>query len=118
MNKIYGISNCDTVKKAKNWLTETDIPFEFIDFRKEGLSSEKVSKWARSVGMDRLLNRRGTTWRNLNESQKALTDNTALVELLTENPTLIKRPVLETQDRIEVGFKPDLYQALFNQQSK
>ena len=113
MNKIYGISNCDTVRKAKKWLTETGIPFEFIDFRKDGLNSEQVLAWAQAVSMERLLNRRGTTWRNLDDNQKALTEENELITLMTELPALIKRPVLETKDTIEVGFKPELYQAIF-----
>lgn len=113
MNKIYGISNCDTVKKAKKWMIEADVPFEFIDFRKDGLSSEQVTTWAQAVGIDRLLNRRGTTWRNLTEDQKSIEKEADLIELMTHNPTLIKRPVLETQNRVEVGFKPDLYQSVF-----
>ena len=113
MNKIYGISNCDRVKKAKTWLAEAEVPFEFVDFRKDGLSSEQIQTWAQTVGMDRLLNRRSTTWRKLNENQKSLTEEDDLVALMTEFPALIKRPVLESKDKIEVGFKPDLYQSIF-----
>jgi arsenate reductase (glutaredoxin) len=113
MNKLYGISNCDTVKKAKAWLTDRGIDFEFVDFRKQGLSASQVRNWTDAAGIDLILNKRGTTWRALSEDQKMITDQDQLVELMTQSPTLIKRPVLETSDRIEVGFKPDQYQSLF-----
>jgi len=117
MTKIYGISNCDTVSKAKKWLAEAGIDYAFIDFRKDGLTSEQVAIWAQAVGIDLLLNRRGTTWRKLSEDQKSLfTEGTEaeLIDLMTEYPALIKRPVLETKDRIEVGFKSDFYQNIFS----
>jgi arsenate reductase (glutaredoxin) len=113
MIKLYGISNCDSVKKAKTWLNQADIPFEFVDFRKDGLSSEQVSRWAKAVGTELLLNKRGTTWRNLEEEQKSKTAEAELVQLMTANPTLIKRPVLESKKGIEVGFKAEQYQSLF-----
>lgn len=112
MIKLYGISNCDSVKKAKTWLNQADIPFEFVDFRKDGLSSEQVSQWAKAVGTELLLNKRGTTWRNLEEDQKSLTAEADLVQLMTANPTLIKRPVLESNKGVEVGFKAEQYQSL------
>lgn len=114
MTKVYGISNCDTVSKAKKWLTEAGVDYSFIDFRKDGLTSEQVTTWAQAVGIDLLLNRRGTTWRKLSEDQKSLDTEAELVELMTEYPALIKRPVLETKNRIEVGFKPDFYQNIFS----
>lgn len=114
MTKLYGINNCDTVKKAKTWLTDQGIEFEFIDFRKDGLSSAKVKEWVEAAGIELVLNKRGTTWRKLSDAEKALDDNAALIELMTENPTLIKRPVLETHNQTEVGFKADQYQSLFS----
>lgn len=113
MNKLYGISNCDSVKKARNWLNKAEIPFEFVDFRKEGLHSEQVATWTKAVGTELLLNKRGTTWRNLEEDQKSLTAEADLVQLMSANPTLIKRPVLESEKGIEVGFKAEQYQSIF-----
>ena len=113
MAHLYGISNCDTVAKAKKWLREANIEFDFIDFRKDGLTSEQVKTWCDAVGMDKLLNKRGTTWRKLDDQQKALEDQDALIALMTEQPALIKRPVLVTDSRIEVGFKEDFYQSIF-----
>ena len=109
MTTLYGISNCDSVAKAKKWLKQADIDFAFVDFRKDGLKLEQVSAWAAAVGIEKLLNKRGTTWRKLNDEQKALEATEDLVALMTENPTLIKRPVLDAQGRIEVGFNADLY---------
>ena len=109
MTTLYGICNCDSVAKAKKWLKQADIDFAFVDFRKDGLKLEQVSAWAAAVGIEKLLNKRGTTWRKLNDEQKALEATEDLVALMTENPTLIKRPVLDAQGRIEVGFNTDLY---------
>lgn len=114
MIKVYGISNCDTVSKAKKWLTAAGVDYSFIDFRKDGLTSEQVALWAEAVGIDLLLNRRGTTWRKLSDSQKAVDRDDDLIELMTKFPALIKRPVLETDSRIEVGFKPEFYQDIFS----
>ncbi len=114
MTKVYGISNCDTVSKAKKWLAQAGIDYSFVDFRKDGLTSQQVANWAEAVGIDLLLNRRGTTWRKLSDEQKALDSAAKLIELMTEYPALIKRPVLETKNRIEVGFKPDFYEDIFS----
>ncbi len=113
MIKLYGITNCDSVKKAKKWLTEAGIEFDFVDFRKQGLSSQQVTDWVENQGVDLVLNRRGTTWRTLPEEQKAIEDVSRLIELMVQNPTLIKRPVLETGKTIHVGFKAEQYESLF-----
>jgi len=111
---IYGISNCDTVRKARKWLEAEAITFDFHDFRKQGLNAEQVERWCAAAGLEKVLNKRGTTWRQLPDAVKANTDETALKALLVEQPTLIKRPVLELDDgRIEIGFKADQYTALF-----
>ena len=112
MTTLYGISNCDSVAKAKKWLKQADIEFNFVDFRKDGIHSEQVSHWTNEVGIEKLLNKRGTTWRNLTDAQKALESIDELVRLMTENPTLIKRPVLDAQGHIEVGFKAELYESI------
>lgn len=114
MTTLYGISNCDTVAKAKKWLNEANIDFNFVDFRKDGLTTEQVTTWSNAVGIDKLLNKRGTTWRKLSDDEKGLDNPSALINLMTENPTLIKRPVLITGERIEVGFKADFYQSIFH----
>jgi Spx/MgsR family transcriptional regulator len=112
---LYGISNCDTVRKARKWLEGESIAFDFHDFRKQGLNAEQVARWCAAAGLDRVLNKRGTTWRQLPDEVKANTDEQTLQALMVEQPTLIKRPVLELDDgRIEIGFKADDYAALFS----
>lgn len=110
---IYGISNCDTVRKARKWLTEHEVDASFHDFRKQGLEASKVDDWCEQVGLDTLLNKRGTTWRGLSDQQKALSDEAALKALLLEYPALIKRPVLEHNNTVCVGFKAEQYAELF-----
>jgi Spx/MgsR family transcriptional regulator len=110
--KLYGISNCDTVRKAKKWLETHSIPFQFHDFRKDGLAVEDVQRWLKQVPFETLLNKRSTTWKQLNDEQKqALTERYDL-SLLVEHPTLIKRPVLEISEpfTVVVGFKPETYE--------
>ena len=115
MTTLYGISNCDTVRKARKWLEARGVEFQFHDFRKQGLSADKVATWCTAAGLDKVLNKRGTTWRQLPDDLKAITDVSALQTLMAEQPTLIKRPVLELDDgRVEVGFKESDYATLFN----
>lgn len=115
MTTLYGISNCDTVRKARKWLEGESIAFDFHDFRKQGLNAEQVARWCAAAGLDRVLNKRGTTWRQLTDEVKANTDEQTLQALMVEQPTLIKRPVLELDDgRVEIGFKADDYAALFS----
>ena len=113
--KIYGISNCDTVKKAKKWLDAEQIDFDYHDFRKDGLQPSDVEKWVSAAGLDKLLNKRGTTWRKLDEEQQlAAQDQSKAIALIVAEPTLIKRPVLEFNDHIEIGFSEPRYQTIFS----
>ncbi|MBL4576237.1 MAG: ArsC family reductase [Opitutaceae bacterium] len=112
MITVYGIPNCDTCRKAKKWLKDQDLAHEFHDFRKDGLTRDVVDGWVKDVGWEILLNRRGTTWRKLPESDKVDLDAASAAALMTANPTLIKRPVFEVADAIEVGFKADVQAAL------
>ncbi len=111
---LYGISNCDTVRKARKWLSERNVDHQYHDFRKDGLDHETVKNWLDSVGMDVLLNKRGTTWRKLPEEEKTDLSDQRLIQLLVDNPTLIKRPVLITDQQILVGFKEADYLSLIN----
>ncbi|WP_111978491.1 ArsC family reductase [Algibacillus agarilyticus] len=113
MTVLYGIKNCDSVKKAKKWLTASDVDFKFHDFRVEGLSAEKIEFWLQHVDLSLLLNKRGTTYRQLSDEIKDGINEGNVVSLFLENPTLIKRPVLETNNEVIVGFKADDYQARF-----
>ena len=114
MATVYGIKNCDTVKKACAWLTQHEIDFQFHDFRKDGLSKTKVSSWLTSVDWETLLNKRGTTWRKLSNQQKSDTNKTTISGMMVEEPTLIKRPVLEHEGKVIVGFNIEVYQEIFS----
>jgi arsenate reductase len=111
---LYGIPNCDTVKKARTWLDAKGTPYHFHDFKKAGLDSATVKTWMKQVSWETLINRKGTTWRNLPDERKAAIVDAATAQLLMlENPSVIKRPVLVTNSTIQVGFTPDLYQQIF-----
>jgi len=108
---LYGIKNCDTVKKARNWLDQNGIAYRFHDFRSDGLSPELLQHFADHLDWNKLLNRSSTSWRQLSaEQQSDLTQEKAMQLMLTA-PTLIKRPVLESGDKLMLGFKADTYQA-------
>lgn len=103
--RIYGINSCDTCRKAMKWLDEQGRPYHWQDFRADGLAPEMVQKWLDAVGCETLVNRRSTTWRTLAEADRAQAlDPHQAVAVLTAHPTLIKRPVIETNDRVLVGF--------------
>lgn len=111
---LYGIPNCDTVKKARTWLAEHGHDFEFHDFKKQGLSRELAARWLEQLDWEVLVNRKGMTWRNLPDERKAsITDKTAALELMLENPSVIKRPVLEGAGPLSVGFSADQYARIF-----
>ena len=110
---MYGIKNCDTVKKAKKWLENNDHTYTFHDHRVDGLDKAQLSHWCQVLGWENVLNKRGTTYRQLSDEQKAnLTAATAL-ELLSEYPAMIKRPILDIDGKLVLGFKADSYAALF-----
>lgn len=106
--KIYGIRNCDTMKKARAWLDTRDIAYEFHDYKVAGIDRARLERWAAQAGWETLLNRAGTTFRKLPEADKAV-DAKKAIELMLAQPSMIKRPVLESGPTLLVGFKPDLY---------
>ncbi|MFM8546919.1 MAG: ArsC family reductase [Betaproteobacteria bacterium] len=111
---VFGISNCDQVRKARAWLQLAGVDYRFHDFRADGLDGTHLAVWMRHVPWDALLNRRGTTWRRLDEARRAsVTDQRSAIELMLAEPTLVKRPVLQHGQRILVGFSEPLYAALF-----
>ena len=110
---LYGIKNCDTVRKARKWLEAQDIEYRFHDFRGDGLDEKDLRTWIKAVGWEILLNRRGTTWRQLPEADKEALDAQKALQLMLAQPTLIKRPVLVYGKHTQVGFKPAEYEALF-----
>lgn len=105
MITVYGIPNCDTVKKARAWLASRNVTYTFHDFKKQGVPAERLSAWQKSVGWEKLLNRQGTTWRKLElHLQAATTDAASAQTLMLANPSVIKRPVVDWGTGITVGF--------------
>lgn len=122
---LFGIPNCDTVKKARTWLEQEAIPFTFHNFKKDGLKQAQVEVWLQKIDLERLINRKGTSWRALTEAQKLQADEREnAIALVLANPSLIKRPVLqidqETNDsnklvHVGVGFNDQQYQTIFKE---
>jgi arsenate reductase len=110
---IYGIKNCDTMKKARAWLDTHGVAYDFHDYKTAGIEPERVEAWAKEVGWGTLLNRSGTTFRKLADREKTALDEKKAIALMAALPTLIKRPVLDLGDRIIVGFKPEIYGKAF-----
>jgi Spx/MgsR family transcriptional regulator len=111
---VYGIPNCDTVKKARAWLDQQGRPYAFHDFKKQGLSPERLDHWIASVGWEKLLNRKGTTWRRLDATaQASVTDAASARSLMLSANSIIKRPVVQWGDgaaaKVTVGFDPDAW---------
>lgn len=113
MTIIYGIKNCDTIKKAINWLQQHDIPFEFHDYRKDGLAEDWLVTVEQTLGWQQLINKRGTTYRQLSEQQKQTLDQPQAIALLQQYPAMIKRPLLLHNGKHYLGFKADQYQQIF-----
>ena len=110
--QFYGIPNCDTVKKARKWLDANGIDYAFHDYKKEGADAGKVESWIADKGVETVLNKRGTTFRKLSDEEKAqAADSHGAVTLLVQNPSMIKRPVVEHEGGILVGFKEDEWSA-------
>ena len=109
MTTIYGIKNCDTMKKAFAWLDDHGVRYDFHDYKKAGIDAARLKAWSKQVGWDTLLNTRGTTWRKLSPAQQANLDKAKALKLMSENPSLIKRPVLENGKDLLVGFAPERY---------
>lgn len=108
---LYGIPNCDTVKKARNWLDARGIAYAFHDYKKQGADAAKLEKWVAEAGWEKVLNRAGTTFRKLNEADKSDLDAAKAVRLMAANPSSIKRPVVEHQGGLLVSFKEAEWQA-------
>jgi len=112
--KMYGIPNCDTVRKARKFLDSNGVEFEFHDFKKQGLTVDIIQSWLAAQPIEVIVNKRSTSWKQLTDDQKAQLMAATDLTTLTEMPTLVKRPVLETDNGILFGFKADAYQALIN----
>ena len=112
---LYGIKNCDTVKKARKWLEAHSIEYRFHDFRVDDLDSDTVAKWLQELGWETLINKRSTSWKALDQtSRDTMSTDSALLAIL-DQPTLIKRPLLDTGHERHTGFKAPDYQRIFNQ---
>lgn len=122
--RLFGIPNCDTVKKARTWLEQQAIPFEFHNFKKDGLTQAQVEVWLQKIELDTVINRKGTTWRALSDEQKShANDRDYAIALILENPSLVKRPVLQINGsealhpvlHVGVGFNDQQYQTIFKE---
>ncbi len=114
MLKLYGIPNCDTMKKARKWLNDNGIEYEFHDYKKQGISEKELKKWCKQLGWETLLNKRGTTWRKLDDSVKDNVDEKSAIQIMIDNPSIIKRPVLDVDGELTVGFSVDSYKEVFS----
>jgi arsenate reductase (glutaredoxin) len=112
--KLYGIPNCNTVKKARNWLDSHHIAYEFHDFKKLGIDAKTLESWLTQYPWEKLVNRAGMTWRNLSDAEKvAVKDNTSAIHLMMSKPSVIKRPIALEANRIEaIGFVESDYEKL------
>ena len=111
--KIYGIKNCDTMKKAMQWLSDHSIEFQFIDYKKAGLVAERLPHWMAKADWELLLNRRGLMWKKLSDADRENLDAAKAATLMVATPALIKRPVLEIGSVLLVGFDADIYSQHF-----
>lgn len=112
MITLYGIPNCDTIKKARKWLTDNGIEYTFHDYKKLGVPEKELRGWVKKLGWETLLNKRGTTWRKLDDDVKDSVDEKAAIQIMLENASIIKRPVLVSGKTLLVGFKADDYEQL------
>ena len=112
--KMYGIPNCDTIKKAKKWLESQHVNYDFHDYRKHGVDKPMVEQFCRQLGWENVINKRGTTYRQLSQEQKDSLDEISVIQLLVDQPAMIKRPILCHREQLYVGFKPDTYQSIFS----
>ena len=111
---LYGIPNCQTVKKARVWLESHQIDYQFYDFKKQGVNEELIQQWLKHVEWSQLLNRSGITYRNLTDLQKEQSQiQFGAISLMTQNPSMIKRPILSRSNILYLGFKEDDYQSIF-----
>ena len=110
---IYGIKNCDTMKKARSWLDAHDVPYTFHDYKAEGVAKSDLEKWAKAVGWEILLNRAGTTFRKLPDKDRENITEKKAIALMLAQPSMIKRPVLDAGGKLTIGFKPEIYKQLF-----
>lgn len=112
MLTLYGISNCDQVKKAKSWLESNNLEYNFYDFKTQGIDLEKLNQWLKLKDWSELFNKRSTTYRGLSDEQKQNLNEQSALAIMQASPTIIKRPVLEANNQLLIGFKAEQYQTL------
>lgn len=112
-NTLYGIKNCDTVKKALKWLDAQGVNYTFHDFRQDGITKADVKTWVNALGWEGLINKRSTTWKELDDATKTSLNDDTIVPVILENPTLIKRPLVNQNGYYSVGFKAADFEARF-----
>jgi len=113
MTTLYGIKNCDTVVEARKWLDKNEISYEFHDLSNDGVPDKALDEWVKSIGWETLLNRRSTTWRKLPDHQKVNLDADKAKGIMQQQPTIIKRPVIEHATKCHAGFSDAFYKHLF-----
>ncbi len=114
MITIYGISNCDTIKKTLNWLREQQLEFEFHDYKKQGISLTLINEFLNQFELESLINRRGTTWRKLPESTRNNFDRKLAINLMSSQPAIIKRPIINSNECWLIGFNTEAFESLLN----
>lgn len=113
MVTLFGIPNCDTMKKTRKWLADQNVEYDFHDYKKAGIDKSTLQQWEKQVGWETLLNRRGMMWRKLSDEQKQTINRDNAIAIMLETPSIIKRPVLVKDKQILVGFDEKQYQSLF-----
>lgn len=113
MTTMYGIANCDTIKKAKRWLDQHNIEYQFHDYKKHGVDTVALANTIETFGLEKVVNKRGTTYRKLSDEQKQSITGDAALDLLCEHSSMIKRPILVSGDKTLLGFSEDNYKELF-----
>lgn len=110
MYRLYGIKNCDTIKKAKKWLESHNIDYQFHDYKTQGVPQKELKEWVKQQGWQVLLNKRSTTWRKLDDTKKNSVDESSAIEIMLDNSSIIKRPVLAMKGEIIIGFDESCYE--------
>lgn len=110
---MFGIPNCDTIKKAKKWLEANELDYQFHNYRKDGISEEMVRQFCEQLGWEQVVNKRGTTYRQLTQEQKDSLNQETAISLLVEHSAMIKRPILDVDGTLHIGFKAEQYQQVF-----
>ena len=114
MITLYGIPNCDTIKKARRWLENNGTEHHFHNYKKDGIDSSTLQFWCNKLGWETVLNRRGTTWRKLPEADRESITEATAIQLMQDNPSLIKRPILDKNGHLSAGFSDASYTTLFH----